>query len=85
MDTDILLQAVVQGDQQGRDGYQRQVAPLGCLALQLREVGAPVLRHARRITQVVLVEAVQELGVAAVQGRRLQHAGENSRQANSFA
>ncbi len=43
---------------------------------ELREVGSPALIDARGIAQVLLVQGVEEVGVAAVEGCRFQHAGE---------
>jgi hypothetical protein len=40
---------------------------------KLPEIAAPLRAYARRITQVLLVERVEEIGVAAVQGCRFEH------------
>jgi hypothetical protein len=40
---------------------------------ELREIAAPGLLYAARITQVSLVEGVEKLGVSAVQGCGFEH------------
>jgi hypothetical protein len=50
----------------------RPVRPLAGRA-ELREVAAPALRDAIRVAQVLLVEGVEKLGVAAVQWGGFEH------------
>jgi hypothetical protein len=51
---------------------------------ELGEVAAPLLGDAARIAQILLVQGVEELGVAAVEWCGFEH-GENCRQASSLA
>ena len=52
--------------------------PVGTFLLrlwaQLVKISPPALTYARRIAKVLLVERVEKLGVAAVQGCRFEHA-----------
>src|SRR5438105_1257600 len=59
-------------------GADRRVRTLGARRFrgrELRKISAPALLYARGIPKILLVEGVEKLGVTAVQGRWLKHAG----------
>ena len=62
-------------------GAHRRVCAVGARGAELREVLAPALRYARRIAKVLLVEGVEKLAVAAVEGCWFKHAGKEPAEA----